>query len=56
MSLVGPLVTPNRYETRFDRAALYIPALRHPVLFGAVVTLIALAGIGVATHIIPLSI
>jgi hypothetical protein len=54
MSLIGPLVTPNRYESRFDRLALYIPTFKHPLIVGALIILLAAAGIGVVTHIIPL--
>jgi hypothetical protein len=54
MSLVGPLVNPNRYESHFDRLTLN-PTLKHPIIVSALLLLLALAGIGVATHIIPLS-
>jgi hypothetical protein len=55
MSLVGPLVTPNRYENRFDRSALYIHTYKHPLMVFAVVTLLAAGGIGagIAAHVIP---
>ena len=57
-SLVGPLVTPNRYESRFDRQALYIPTFKHPVVIALLAVVLAGACIaaGVATHIIPLTI
>jgi len=56
MSLVGPLVTPNRYESRFDRRALYVPTFKHPLVIATLVILLAAAGAGVALHVIPLTI
>jgi len=43
MSLVGPLVNPNKIEDHFDRISLYTRIFRHPVI-GAVVALLAVAG------------
>src|ERR1700761_3499217 len=40
-SLVGPLVTPNRYESRFDRQALYIPTFKHPVVIALLAVVLA---------------
>jgi hypothetical protein len=54
-SLVGPLVTPNRYENRFDRSALYIHTYKHPLAIAVAATLLAAAGTGagIAMHVIP---
>ena len=41
-SLVGPLVKPNAFESRFDRLSLYTRVFRHP-LVGAFVALLAIA-------------
>ncbi|HEY0106282.1 MAG TPA: hypothetical protein VGB91_09380 [Rhizomicrobium sp.] len=54
-SIVGPLVKPNRLETRFDRTALHSHAFRHPVLL-VVLLLIAAAAAAVATHAVTLPI
>ena len=51
MSLVGPLVTPNKLETRFDRTAA-LRGFRHPILITLVI-LIAAAGVAIATHTVP---
>ena len=54
-SLVGPLVTPNHFEDRFDRIGLAYYSPRHPVLraMAVLTVLLAVAGAGVYTHILP---
>ena len=51
MSIVGPLVTPNTLETRFDRTA-FLHAGRHRVLTILLILAIA-AGAAFAAHIVP---
>jgi hypothetical protein len=55
-SLVGPLVTPNGLEDRFDRVGLVYHTTRHPVLraLAVLTVLLAIAGAGVYAHVIPL--
>ncbi len=55
-SIVGPLVKPNRLETRFDRTAFYTRAFRHPILNSVVLLIVAAAVAAVATHIVRLPI
>ncbi len=43
MSLVGPLVNPNKFEDRFERVSIYTRIFRHPVL-GVLLAASALAG------------
>ena len=52
MSLVGPLVTPNKIETHFDRNALRTRVFHHPILTVLFVVL-ALVGTAIATHTVP---
>ena len=54
MSIVGPLVNANGYETRFDRISTHGRVLRHPILT-PVLLLLAAAAAAVATHIVPIS-
>ncbi|MEI9887885.1 MAG: hypothetical protein WDN08_15565 [Rhizomicrobium sp.] len=55
MSLVGPLVKPNRLETRFDRASFHRAVFRHPVI-GFVAVLLAAVAAALAAHSFPLPI
>ena len=52
MSIVGPLVTPNKLETRFDGSTIRPRVFRHPVLTTICALAIA-AGTAIATHTIP---
>ncbi|HEY0301657.1 MAG TPA: hypothetical protein VGC36_10005 [Rhizomicrobium sp.] len=53
MSLVGPLVKPNRLETRFDRASFHRAVFRHPVI-SFVAVLLAAAAAAMAMHSLAL--
>jgi len=53
MSIVGPLVNPNKLETRFGRFAFSIRVFRHPVLNTLLVLALALAATAVATGQLP---
>ncbi len=47
MSLVGPLVNPNKLEDHFDRISLHTRIFRHPVLAALALVLAAAAAAGV---------
>lgn len=55
MSIVGPLVNPNKLETRFDRTAFAYRTVRHPFVWTSL-ALAALTGAGIYAHIIPVDV